>query len=102
MASAKRVHHLLGHLVLRAAVGRHLLFDGDGLGNTRAGDPFGLRLSQGPDLGGLLDGALEFGLALVALHGDAQLRFGDLRCCSARACVSRSSRSLAAAVSWRA
>ena len=35
-------------------------------------------LGQGPDLGGLLHRALVFGLALVGLDGDAQLRFGDV------------------------
>ena len=74
----KAVHHLLGHLVLRPAVGRHLFFGGDGLGNTGAGDSFGLRLGQGADLGGLLQGALVFGLTLVGLDGDAQFGLGDV------------------------
>ena len=33
----KAVEHLLRHLILRSTIGPHLLFDGDGLGDTDAG-----------------------------------------------------------------
>jgi len=42
----KALHHLLGHLELRPAVGAHLFFGGQGLGDTDAGDLFGFRFRQ--------------------------------------------------------
>ena len=74
----KAVHHLLGDLELRATVGAHLLFGCKGLCDTDPGDFFGFCLCQCSDLSSLLHGTLVFSFALVGLHGDAQLRFGNI------------------------
>jgi hypothetical protein len=47
------------------------------LSDTDARDLLGLGLGKRPDLRGLLQRALVFGLALVALHRDAQFRLCD-------------------------
>lgn len=94
------VHDLLHQLELRASVGADLLLDGHGLGDAHAGGLLGLgsamtfmrlaspaheahllRLGAGErlDLRGLLLGLGVVGLALVALHLDADGRFRQRR-----------------------